>query len=151
MHIFSMIGEFGAWNCNECTRVDLKLCDIKFKFKVIVGRIQFWCIILAVSPTDKTSFGDIYMFSLTLHMFCVVVMIPGIRGHWVLQPQRIDQTQERLTLLLVLVDPQMFVRVSVIESLVHILRVEYLKSIKVIIINLQLLCHNEEVIYLNLN
>ena len=68
-----------------------------------------------------------------------------------MQPRRIDQTQERLTLLLVLVDPQMFVRVSVVDSLVHKIRVEYLKSIKVIIINLQLLYHNEEVIYLNLN
>ena len=78
-------------------------------------------------------------------------MVPGIRGHWILQPRRIDQMQERLTLLLVLVDPQMFVRVSVVESLVHKIRVEYLKSIKVIIVNLQLLYHNEEVIYLNLN
>ena len=78
-------------------------------------------------------------------------MVPGIRGHWILQPRRIDQTQEGLMFLLVLVDPQMFVRVSVVESLVHMIRVEYLKSIKVIIINLQLLCHNEEVIYLNLN
>ena len=48
--------------------------------------------------------------------------------------------------LLVLVDPQMLVRVSVVEPLVHVIRVEYLKSIKVIIFNLQLLYHTEEVI-----
>ena len=53
--------------------------------------------------------------------------------------------------LLTLVDPQMFMRFSVVESLVHVIRVEYLKGIKVIIIILQLLYHNEEVIYLNLN
>ena len=48
--------------------------------------------------------------------------------------------------LLAPIDSQMLVRVSVIEPLVHVIRVEYLKSIKVIIFNLQLLCHTEEVI-----
>ena len=45
------------------TKVNLKLCDIKFKFEVIKDRIQFWCIILAVSPTDKTLWGYMRVFT----------------------------------------------------------------------------------------
>ena len=43
--------------------MNLKLCDIKFKFEVIKDRIQFWCIILAISPTDKTHWGYMYVFT----------------------------------------------------------------------------------------
>ena len=43
--------------------MNLKLCDIKFKFEVIKGRIQFWYIILAVSPADKTLWDYMYVFT----------------------------------------------------------------------------------------
>ena len=43
--------------------MNLKLCDIKFKFEVIKGRIQFWYIILAISPADKTLWDYMYVFT----------------------------------------------------------------------------------------
>ena len=89
------------------------------------------------------------MFSLTLIIFAVVIFVPGGRGHWVLQPRRIDQAQERLSLWIALVDPQMFVGAIVFDSLVLESGVEYLKSTKVIKCQIAILYHNEEVIYLN--
>ena len=73
-----------------------------------------------------------YMFSLTLMVFAVVIIVPGGRSPWVSQPRRINQPQERLLFWIALVDPQMFVGAIVFDSLVLEFGVEYLKSIKVI-------------------
>ena len=132
------------------TRVNLKLCDIKFKFEVIKGRIQFWYIILTVSPTDKTLWGYMCVFTYFTYILrcnrgtrssrpldlAASKDRPNVGRAYVLaRPGRPPDVREvQCRRILGTRDPR---RIS--------------KSIKVIIINLQLLYHNEEVIYLNLN
>ena len=130
--------------------MNLKLCDVKFKFEVIKDRIQFWCIILAVSPTDKTLWGYMRVFTYFTYILrrnrgtrssrpldlATSKDRPNVGRAYVLaRPGRPPDVREvQCRRILGTRDPR---RIS--------------KSIKVIIINLQLLYHNEEVIYLNLN